>query len=199
MKLLKSKDRKIILTSKEYSQVNKLFKDAKKMSISCEPQLSELLKLSKNKSLWEKIKGSDRDIIRNLASSYNLIQKAMDKLKKFNIEENYMLEGEEGRVSKSKVFYFFKAYLYQNSNDYEPFKEYKKLESHFDWLIGDDFKGTYRNIKVINHLDLDDPVIEIKGEVSGVSEDEFYEVLIEGADENYNLNDGDIVEWKKAK
>ena len=68
MKLLKSKDKKIILTSKEYSQVNKLFKEAKKMSINCEPQLSELLKLSKNKSLWEKIKGSDRDIIRNLAS-----------------------------------------------------------------------------------------------------------------------------------
>ena len=93
MKLLKSKDKKIILTSEEYSQVNKLFKEAKKMSINCEPQLSELLKLSKNKNLWEKIKGSDRDIIRNLASSYTAITNAMEKLYNFDIKNNYIKDG----------------------------------------------------------------------------------------------------------
>ena len=77
MGLLKHKSKKIFLTKEEYKNVKRLFENAKQMSINCEPQLGELLKLSKNKSLWNKIKGSERDLIRNLASSYSFIQKSI--------------------------------------------------------------------------------------------------------------------------
>lgn len=96
-------------------------------------------------------------------------------------------------------FYKFKVYLYQNSNDFEPFSEYKKLENHFDYLIGDNWGYNYRNIKVIDHItNQDDPVLIIEGEVAGISKDDFFKDLIAGADENYDLSDGDIVEWKKV-
>ncbi len=85
MGLLKHKSKKIFLTKEEYKNVQRLFENAKQMSINCEPQLGELLKLSKNKSLWNKIKGSERDLIRNLASSYSFIQKSIERLNKFNI------------------------------------------------------------------------------------------------------------------
>lgn len=154
--------------------------------------------ISEHDTLYKDFKNyfglSDKDI-EKITSKNNFEGTGMSEEDIHNLSNEDM---EELGVNDNQ-FYKFKVYLYQNSNDFESFEEYKKLEHHFEWLIGDDFKGIYRNIKVIDHItNQDDPVLIIEGEVAGISKDDFFEDLIAGADENYDLSDGDIVEWKKV-
>ena len=151
------------------------------------------------------------DNVTNMGGYYGTISEVLDILgieEDNNFEGTGMSEKDIHNLSNEDMeklgvndnqFYKFKVYLYQNSNDFEPFSEYKKLEHHFEYLIGDNWGHVYRNIKVIDHItNQDDPVLIIEGEVAGISKEDFFEDLIAGADENYNLSDGDIVEWKKV-
>ncbi len=91
--------KKIYLSEKEYDSIEVLFEGAKKLSVKSDPKLFQKLeKLQENKSLWNKIKGSDRDIIRRLISSYTSFSQTLEKIKKIDVFDNYDVESKKKEV-----------------------------------------------------------------------------------------------------